>query len=112
MKKSNIVQLPQPKIVKQEIKFTQASIKSFKSDKKGIVWSSNHKYLGIRVQQGNSNTFITKKKNTKISLSPITVTIGDITGITLSKAVELHQQNLALISSGVNPNKIINGVVE
>jgi|TARA_R110002012_G_scaffold317263_1_gene533233 integrase len=112
VKKSNIVQLPQPKIVKREIKFTQASIKSFKSDKKGIVWSSNHKYLGIRVQQGNSYTFITKKKNTKISLSPITVTIGDITGITLSKAVELHQQNLALISSGVNPNKIINGVVE
>ena len=105
--KSNVVKLKQPK---QEKKFTQSMIKSFKSSGKGILWASNHKYLGIRTQ-GATSVFITRKWNSKDN-SPNLVSIGDITVIPLPKAVEIHQNNVALISQGINPNRVSVGAIE
>ena len=104
-KQHNVVRLRQPK---QEAKFTRSFIEKFKPTKKGNFWATNYPYLCIRTQK--SSRYYTVKKNKTLGKGAITVVIGDIHSITLDEAVKQNQNNVALISSGVNPNKTELGI--
>ena len=106
-KQSNIIKLVQPR---QEAKFTKSFIDNFKPKRKGNFYATNYPYLCIRTQ--TNSKFYTIKRNIKLSKGAITVAIGDIRSITLAEAVKQNQNNVALISSGVNPNKVELGIQE
>ena len=103
---SNVVKLVQPK---EEGKFTQPFIDKFKPTKNGRFYATNHPNLCIRTQ-GTSSVYYTRKVNKKLSSGAIEVAIGNIKEIKLSEAVKIHQQNIALIASNVNPNKVDLGI--
>jgi len=105
-KKLNVIKF---KRRKEEAKFTSTFIKNFKSSAPR-VHANNIPHLVIRTQGGFTSKFYTVKKNAKLAKGAIEVAIGDIKTITLEEAKRIHQQNLALIASNVNPNKIDLGV--
>jgi len=104
--KSNVIKF---KRQKEEAKFTSTFIKNFKSSAPR-VHANNIPHLVIRTQRGSTSKFYTVKKNAKLAKGAIEVAIGDIKTITLEEAKRIHAQNLALIASNVNPNKVDLGI--
>lgn len=104
--KSNVIKLRRKR---EEAKFTASFIKNFKSSAPR-VYASNIPYLIIRTQREANSKFYTVKKNRKLAKGAIEVPIGDIRTITLEEAKRIHAQNLALIASNVNPNKVDLGI--